>query len=197
MKKYIVMLLSMAACVCLAGCFQAAIPEKAADGTAWHEDWVSVGNIVGVDTPAGVDIRENNDALGVKGMYYATWSIGDETPYVNADGDNAAIYDAQFYLLLAGYDSVEKAETALADWQSMAASGYALEDTSEGVYNGQPFTLITYTYSSETNPYQRGASAFGIYRNYAVSVEISCLEGFDGDARSLLTDFLEHCHYAA
>lgn len=189
-------LLSMILCVCLAGCARLPAPEQAADGAAWSGDWVTVGNVVGVDTPEGVTPRENNTALDIKGMYYATWSIGEETACVNAGGDDAKVYDAQFYLLLAGYDAPAKAEEALAEWQSMAASRYAVEETSEAVYNGQPFTVITCIYNSETNPYQRGASAFGIYRNYAVNVEISCLEGCDGDARTLLADFLEHCHYA-
>ena len=56
---------------------------------------------------------------------------------------------------------------------------------------------MTYTFSSETNPYQRGASAFGLYRNYAVNVELSCLKDFEGDAQTLLANFLERCHYAA
>ena len=197
MRKSRVILLSTILCVCLVGCAQLPAPEQAADGASWSGGWVTVGNVIGVDTPEGLTPQENNTALDVKGMYYATWSLGDETAYVNADGDDAKVYDAQFYLLLAGYDAAEKAEAALAEWQSMAMSQYAVEGTADAVYNGQPFTVITYTYSSETNPYQRGASAFGIYRNYAVNVEISCLEDFDGDAQTLLADFLEHCHYAA
>ena len=193
MKKFMLVLLVL--CLCLTSCGQP-IPVQAADGASWDDDWVTVGGIVGVDTPAGIDHREYNDTLGVRGMYYAAWSIGEEVPYVNADGDDAAIYDAQFYLLLAGYDSAEKAEDALAEWRAMAASEYVIEETAEGTYNGQPFTVMTYTFSSETNPYQRGASAFGVYRNYAVSVELSCMESFDGSAQAVLAGFLEHCHYA-
>ena len=197
MKKWIVVLSGVLLCLCMAGCSQLPAPEQAADGSPWREDWVTIGNVVGVDTPAGVEFRENNEALGDRGMYYAAWSMGAETPFVNADGDDAVIYDAQFSLLLAGYDSAEKAEDTLADWQGMAASGYRVEETREGAYNGQSFTVMTYTYVSETNPYQRGAAAFGVYGNYAVSVELSCMEDFDGDAQALLADFLEHCHYAA
>lgn len=197
MKKIAVIALSFLLTFCFAGCAQLPAPEQAADGASWSDGWVTVGNVVGVDTPEGVTPQENNTALDIKGMYYATWSMGEETAYVNADGDDAKVYDAQFYLLLAGYNTESKAEAALAEWQSMAASQYAVEETLEAVYNGQPFTVITYTYNSETNPYQRGASAFGIYRNYAVNVEISCLENFDGDAQTLLADFLEHCHYVA
>ena len=118
-KKRLILLL--AACLFLGGCSQP-VPAKAADGAAWSEEWVSVGNVVGVDTPEGLTPRENNTALDIKGMYYATWSMGEETAYVNADGGDAKVYDAQFYLLLAGYD----AEAALAEWQSMAVSQYAV-----------------------------------------------------------------------
>lgn len=194
MKKTRVLVL-LAACLLLGACSQP-VPAKAADGASWSGDWVTVGSVIGVDTPEELTPQENNTALDIKGMYYATWSVGGETAYVNADGEDAKVYDAQFYLLLAGYDAAAKAEAALAEWQSMAVSQYAVEETSEAVYNGQPFTVITYTYRSETNPYQRGASAFGVYRNYAVNVELSCLEDFDGDAQTLLADFLEHCHYA-
>lgn len=197
MKKTAVLLAGAVLCACLAGCSQLPPPEKAADGAAWSADWVTVGNVVGVDAPEGVDARENSDSLADKGMYYATWSIGGEEPYVNADGEDAKVYGAQIYLLLAGHSSVEKAEEALAEWTSMAASRYQVEASGEAVHNGQPFTVITCAYPSETNPYQRGAAAFGIYRNYALSVELSCREGFDGDAAALLADFLERCHYAA
>ena len=193
MKKFLPVLLIL--CLCLTGCGEH-IPVQAADGASWNDDWVTVGGIIGVDTPAGIDHREYNDTRGIRGMYYAAWSIGEGVPYVNADGNDATIYDAQFYLLLAGYDSAEKAEDALAEWRAMASSEYVIEETAEETYNGQPFTVITYTFSSETNPYQRGASAFGIYRNYAISVELSCMESFDGDAQAVLTSFLEHCHYA-
>lgn len=196
MKKTVIIILCALLGACLAGCSQLPYPAQAADGAQWSEDWVTVGNVVGVDTPEGALLLENNTTLDLRGMYYAAWTMGEGVPYVNADGEDATMYDAQFYLLLAGYDAVSKAEAALADWQSMAASQYSVEETGEAVCNGQRFTVMTYTYQSADNPYQRGASAFGVYRNYAVSVELSCREGFDGDPAELLADFLEHCHYS-
>ena len=193
MKKSLIALL-LAACACLAGCAQA--PTAAADGAAWSDDWITVG-IIGVDTPAGIDPQENSDAIALKGMYYATWSIGEAEPYTNEEGDEAQLYDAQIYLLLAGYDAAEKAEESAAEWQAMANDHYAVDRTLSAVCNGQDFTVLTYAFDSETNPYAGGASAFGVYGNYAVSVEISCRESFAGDPLEILTDFLEHCHYSA
>lgn len=182
--------------LCLTGC-GAAVPETAADGTAWSETWMTVGNVLGVETPEGMTLQENSDALSAKGMYYATWSIGEGETFTNENGDEAQVYDAQVYLLLAGYDSAAKAEGAAAEWLDMASTQYDVETTESEDYNGQEFTVITHTYTSETNPYARGASAFGVYGNYALSVELSCREDFDGDALALLADFLEHCRYAA
>lgn len=195
MKKLSLLLLTGAMSLSLAGCGQN-IPVTAADGAKWDDSWVTVGGILGVDTPAGLDSRENNDTLGVNGMYYATWSSGEAEPYVNEDGEDTDIYDAQLYVLLAGAKSVEKAEGSAAEWLEMASGKYHIETTSTGTYNGQEFTVITYTFSSDTNPFSHGASAFGVYRNYAISVELSCRDTFGGDARAVLADFLEHCHYA-
>lgn len=196
MKKWMAMLLAGALCLGLTGCGAALPPEKAADGLDWDKNWVTVGEIVGVDTPDGMESRENNDALAANGMYYATWSIGEGEPYTNEDGDEAQVYDAQVYLLLGGYKSDKEAENTLAQWKDMAQLQYQIGQTAEETHNGQDFTVITYTFDSEDNPYARGASAFGTYRNYALSVELTCQEDFDGDAAQLLARFLDRCHYA-
>lgn len=196
MKKQGWIILCLCGLLCMTGC-GAPSPETAADGSAWEEDWVTVGNVIGVETPEGITLRENSDALSAKGMYYAAWSTGEGETIVNEDGEDARVYDAQVYLLLAGYDDTDKAEDAMKEWLDMANGQYAVETAASETHAGQAFTVITYTYPSETNPYARGASAFGTYGNFAVSVELSCRESFDGSAPEILADFLEHCHYAA
>lgn len=141
--------------------------------------------------------RENSDALSAKGMYYATWSIGGAEDIFNENGDQAQVYDAQVYLLLSGFNDAVKAEETAAEWLGLAYEQYAVDAEAAETCNGQEFTVIIYTYASETNPYAYGASAYGTYGNYAVSVELSCREDFDGNALEILEDFLEHCHYAA
>lgn len=188
--------LLLALCLgCLGGC-QAALP-KAADGQSWSEDWVTLGSVVGVETPEGLILRENSDLLAAKGMYFASWSAGDAEPYLNEEGEETSLYDAQLSFLLAGYNSIEEAGAAAAEWLQMAYEQYAVDAEAAETCNGQEFTVITYTCASKTNPYASGASAFGVYGNYAVSAELSCREGFDGNALEILEDFLEHCHYAA
>lgn len=196
MKKQGWIIFCLCGLLCLAGC-GAPAPEAAADGSVWDENWITIGNVIGVETPEGMTFRENSDALAAKGMYYASWSIGEGETIVNEEGEEAQVYDAQVYLLLSGYDDTGKAEDALKEWLDMADGQYAVESTASETYAGQAFTVITYTYTSETNPYARGASAFGTYGNFAVSVELSCQEGFNGSAPEILADFLEHCHYAA
>ena len=196
MKRTALGVLAAALCLALAGCAALPAPERAADGQDWNEEWIAVGGVVGVDTPDGITFRENNEALAANGMYYATWSMGEGEPYTNTDGEEATLYDAQVYLLLGGYKSEEEARDAAAQWQEMAQAQYTVGETAEAAYNGQRFSFITYTFDGETNPYAWGASAFGVYRNYAISLELACREGFDGDAEELLAQFLDHCHYA-
>ena len=179
----------------LTGCTQLP-PKTAADGSEWSDTWVTVGNIIGANTPSWLEPMENVDVLAAKGMYYATWSSGEAVPYTNAEGEETELYDAQLYLLLAGYDSSDKAEASMADWMNMASAQYNVTDTCTESHNGQEFTIITYTFNTETNPFARGASAFGVYRNYAISVEFSCQEGFDRDELASLREFLDSCHYA-
>lgn len=187
MKKMSWSVLCLCALLFLSGCGRAA-PPKAADGATWSGDWVTLGKVIGVDTPEGLTARENSDVLSAKGMYYAAWSAGEAVPCVNEDGTDAQLYDAQVYLLAAGHDSTQKAEERAAEWLNMAYEQYAVDAEAVETCNGQEFTVIIYTYTSETNPYA--------YGNYALSVELSCRESFEGDALDTLKDFLEHCHYA-
>lgn len=197
MKKWMALLLAGVLCLGLTGCGAPLPPEKTADGQDWEESWITVGSIIGVDTPDGMDHRENNEALAANGMYYATWSMGEGVPYTNADGEDAELYDAQVYLLVGGYQSDKDAENTLIQWKDMASLQYVVESTTEENHNGVDFTVITYTFDSEDNPYARGASAFGCYRNFAVSVELTCQQDYIGNTVQLLGEFLDHCYYAA
>ena len=122
MKRWGTFLLAGILSLGLTGCGTVLPPEKAADGLDWDAGWVTVGEIIGVDTPGGMDHRENNDALAANGMYYATWSIGEGRSYTNEDGDEAQVYDAQVFLLLGGYKSAEEAGNTLNQWKDMRLS---------------------------------------------------------------------------
>ncbi len=162
-------------------------PPGAADGSPWDESWITVGNVIGVDTPEGLTPRENIDTLAANELYYATWSMGEGVTTGEGE-EEITVYPAQVYLLLQGYETVEEAQDGTGEWLGLAKAQYTIDDIQDAAYNGQEFTVVTHT---------GDASAFGTYGNYAISVEISCQAGFDGDALAILSDFLEHCHYAA
>ena len=197
MRKCVMLLFAGALCLGLTGCAAGLPPDQAADGSRWDESWTTVGNVIGVDAPENMALRGNNEALAVNGMYYAAWSMGESEPYTNEDGEDVELYDAQVHLLLGRYQSGKEAENTLTQWKDMASLQYVIGSAVEESHNGVDFTIITYVFESESTPYARGASAFGVYGNCAVSAELTCREYFDGDAVQLLTSFLDHCHYAA
>lgn len=195
MKKFMCCLAAL--CLLLSGCAKPA-PEKAADGAEWDESWVTIGNILGVEEPGhDLELRDNKDALSAAGMYLASWTIGEGTPYTNEDGDEVVLYPARLDILVYGRKDAEAARQAVADWTARQAETYAVSDTGEQTCGGQSYTVSTYTCRSESNPYGRGISAFCVYRDCAVSVELNCLDSFSGNAAAILTDFLDGCHYAA
>ncbi len=195
MKKPIVCLLAL--CLTLTGCSRS-VPAKAADGTDWDESWTTLGNVLGVEDPGnGLVLRDNNEALSVTDMYLASWTIGDGVPYTNEDGDEVILYPARLDMLVYGGKDEAAAREALEDWAARQAETYDVTATEGQTHNGQDHTVSTYTCKSDTNPYDRGISAFSVYGSYAICAELNCQDGFTGDEAAILNDFLDGCHYAA
>lgn len=194
MKKFICCMAAL--CLLLSGCAKSA-PEKAADGTAWGENWTTLGGVLGVEEPGhDLELRDNKDALSVTDMYLASWTIGEGSPYTNEDGDEVTLYPARLDVLVYGRKDADAAQQALDDWTARQAETYDVTGSEEQTCNGQDYTVSAYTCKSETNPYSRGVSAFGVYKDYAVSAELNCLDSFTEDEAAILTDFLNVCHYA-
>ena len=186
------------ALVLILNSFEAEYPSRAADGAPWDESWVMLGSALGVEEPGnGLVLLDNNTALAADDTFLATWASGDPIPYVNADGDDAEIYEAQVYLLLMGCKDHENAAKNVESWIARTGETYAVTDTRAELCNGQEYTLLIYECSSDANPYGRGASAFAVFENYAVSVELNCLEEYPGDEAAILAAFLSGCHYSA
>lgn len=197
MKRFGMLFLVLAVCLSLAGCsLPTPPPQTAADGTPWSEDWETIGGAVGVEAPEAFTLLQNTDTLTANQMAYAVWSMGEGEPYTTQDGEETMLYDAQLFVLLAKTESAEKAAETLAEWMGIGEEMYVLVSNTQEICGGQEFTVITYSYSSEDNPYSAGASAMGVFQNYAVSVEITCRGAAADDPHALLTDFLDHCHYA-
>lgn len=82
MKKTAVILLLILALM-LGGCSREEDP---------HPEWadlVRAENLLAVQTPEGFTLNENNDALSPNGIYYFTWTKGEGSKIVNAEGEDA------------------------------------------------------------------------------------------------------------
>lgn len=189
-------LLAVGTALLLTGC-AASAPKTAADGQTWSEDWVMVGNRLGIEAPEGLSLLGNKDILAAEGLYYATWTKGDSVPYENDDGDTVDLYDAQIYLLAGESRSAEKAQDNMETWLAAAKGNYDVTSEKTVTCNGQEYTLLTYTITKEDSPYERGVSALGCCNTEAVCVELTCVKSFEEDLEPILTGFLEGCHYAA
>ena len=135
------------------------------------------------------------DALTADGLYYAAWTMGDAKDYENSDGKTVDLYDAQLYLLLGEFPEETEAECNRDKWLDAARTNYEVLDEEEISCNGQTYTLLAYNCISDENPYARGMSAFGVYLDNAVCIELTCQESFDEDLRTILTGFLNNCTY--
>lgn len=173
-------------------------PSLAVDGAAWDRDWTMLGSAMGVEEPGnGLTLLDNNLALAASDTYLATWGRGDAIPYVNADGDDMDIYQAQVYLLLLSCKDEQSARAAVDDWIAQEEETYTVTDTRTETHNGQEYTVLRYLTRSETNPYSRGVVSFAVFENYAVNVELACMEDYDGDEAAVMAAFLDGCHYSA
>jgi len=180
----------------LAGC--SAAPSQAADGSAWSEDWVTLGPVLGVEPPGHeLTLLDNNTALTADDMYYAAWTAGEPSDYTNAEGQETALYEAQLDVLVCGYVDQEHAQAAVEEWQDRQDGVYTGIVRWEEIHNDQRYAVASYTCGSDTNPYSRGISAFAVCGDYAVSAELNCREIFGGDEAEILADFLDGCHYGA
>ncbi|MCD8189049.1 MAG: hypothetical protein LUD78_02330 [Clostridiales bacterium] len=195
MKRWVALFMTLSLLLALCGCSKK--PTVTNDGAEWDEDWTLVGATIGVEEPGnGLTLLDNKDALAVSNLYYAAWTIGDKTEYVNEDDETVDLYDAQLYVLLQDCDSGEKAEAEVAEWQATEEENYTVTETQTVTCAGQDFTVLIYDGTGEDNPYSFGASAFAVYENHAINAELTCQEGFEGDALTILTEFLEGFHYA-
>jgi len=194
MKKTFFFIMIGTLLACLTGC-GARMPSMAVDGTPWNDDWITLGQVLGVEEPGrGLTLRDDKAA---RDMCYIAWSIGEAQPYVSASGAETSLYDAQLVLLLKAFGTAEEAQMSIDEWLDLAADHYTIADTAQQTCNGQEYTVLTYTFPSNTSPYARGVSAFSTFDNWAVSVEFACQDTFGENVWEILAEFLAHCHYAA
>lgn len=173
-------------------------PSGAADGAAWDKTWEMMGKVVGIESPGhGLTLQTNNSVLAGEETYYASWTIGEEAPYINEDGDEVTLYPAQLYLLLYGCEDAASAQTTCEEFLARERQTYAVQSESTAAHNGQNYTVLDYACLSEANPYERGCSAFTVYGNFVFVAELTCQDRFEGDASQILADVLDGVHYSA
>ena len=184
--------------IMLTGCsvISSALSEKETENTWDTSDYVKIGDVLTVQKSDNrLALLDNKDALSSDGLFYCAWTIGNSEPYENSEGNTVDLYDAQLYLLLGEFVNSQKAQENMDDWLASAKNNYELIKEEEIICNGQTYTLITYSYINESNPYARGASAFGVCESNAVCVELACRDNFADDPENILIDFLNNCTY--
>lgn len=188
-------LLLMAGLLGMSACSR--YPDQAVDGTPWDANWTMLGSVVGAEAPEnGFSLWENYSVLTGEDIYYATWVAGEHDNYTNEEGDEVEVYDAQLYFLAMGFADEGHATESLEEWMDRQQGTYTVTETWSEIRNGQEYTLLTYVCGSETNPYERGISAFTTYGSYAVNVELTCQDTYTGQERDILLQFLDGCHYS-
>lgn len=191
-SKYIACILCIT--TVLSGC--SVLPSASADNTVVDSDYVAIGNRLTVhNTDTRLTLFNNIDTLSADGLYYASWTAGDSEPYENSDGDTVDLYDAQLYLLLGEFKSSDAAQENMDNWFAAGQANYDVTSEETVTCSGQSYTMVTYNFPNEENPYSHGVSAFGVYHDLAVCVELTCRENYQEDLREMLTDFLDNCTY--
>lgn len=162
----------------------------------WDENWVQIAAYVGVEPLDGFTLNESNDVLSVSGLYYAAWTSGDGQDFVNAEGKEAVVYDAQIYVLLEECRGPEAAEEAVGTWIAREKQSYEAGEAYTKAFGAQDFEVLPLISGSEDNPYTHGTAAFAARGKWAISVELMCADSFAGDSQAILEQFLSGFHYS-
>ncbi len=176
----------------LTGC--GALPNQTAANEPSSEVPLPIGQHLTVDDSGfALQRYEQNDALAANGMYYATWTDGSVSDYVNDKGDTVDLYEAQLYLLLEESKTAEQAAENKASWYEIAKEHYEIESEEEVTIGNESYQLVRYQVNHEVSPYDHGISAFSTHGDAALCAELTCLDSYDGDLDAMMKDFLEHC----
>lgn len=164
--------------------------------TVTDSEYVTIGSHLTVhNANSRLTLLDKKDALSADGLYYASWTAGDSEKYENSDGDTVDLYDAQLYLLLGETKTPEAAAESMEDWLAAGKGNYDVTAEETVVCNGLSYTLLSYRFPNEDNPYSHGVSAFGVFENCAVCAELACRESYSENPEEMLTAFLEGCSY--
>lgn len=182
----VIMLLSLTGCVMSEDSYHV----DSETGTITVGDAVIIGKL---DERLQLQTQQNN--ISANGLYYVPWAIGEGEDFVNAEGKNAKLYDAELYFLLGKTKSPEKAKEGVDSWLASADENYKILSQETLTVNDHDYTVITYNFNDENTPYTGGVSAFGLSGSNAVCAEFIHQESYADEAKDILTGFLEKCEY--
>ena len=200
MKLKILICVAIVALFSLAGYYYVSLPmQEGVQEDTWSDSgFLKVGHsLVIQNTDNRLSLLDSKDVLSANGLYYAAWTIGSPEPYENSEGVTVDLYDAQLYLVLGEHKNSGEADKDMTKWLDAAKGNYEILAEEEISCNGQSYYLLTYNCINESNPYERGVSAFGVYDNTAVCIELTCREGFGEDLETILIPFLDNCTYGS
>ena len=186
LKFFLVICIMMLLCGCT---------SSKADDPQQQDGQLQLGKSVCIDTPKQLTLSEYNDILTADGLYYATWTDGEAVPYENSEGDTVDLYDAQLYFLANECKDEAKAKENCDAWLLTAKETYQVYSEKTITLSDQSYTVIYYTCSSDTSPYDHGISAFCTNSANAFCIELTCTEKYTKELEPILTDFLNGCHY--
>ena len=161
----------------------------------WDENWTAFGDRMAVEPPRDFALAEFNDALSLNGIWYASWVSGEERTVTNAEGEEASAYAAQLYLLVKECAGEDEATANVHDWIDREAKSYRAGEPFERGVGTQSYSMLLLNAANENNPYSHGAAAFALRGDMAISAELLCAEGFEGDPLTILEQFLNGIHY--
>lgn len=189
MKKHWILLVLLA--LLLTGCGQT--EDRHPD---WDAGWARFGDLLAAETPADFSPGEYNDALSLGGIWYASFNAGGgaET-IVNAEGEDAEVYDAELFLLVQECADEGQAQATVKDWIARERENYRSTEPTEYRAEKQSWQLMELTEANTDNPYSRGLAAFAVRGSLAISAELICRDTYTGDATAVVQAFLNGIHY--
>ena len=162
----------------------------------WDADWLRFGDLAAMEHPAGFTLNESNDVLSAAGLWYATWTQGNERKIVSDTGRDAKAYDAQIYLIVKECKDEAHAEQETLDWLEREQGSYETGELSQHPVDDQCWRILPLLQGGAENPYTHGAAAFAVRANLAICVELLCADSYDGDVQAILESFLQGFHFA-
>lgn len=185
MKKQFAIILIV--CLLLTGCSKS--PANDVSGTPWGKEWTTIGSMLGVESREDWTLSRKEDVLAAEGMYYYVWVQGDEVTFTNEFEETVTSHTAEIHLILSESPSAEEAQKVAAQWDELTRERYPEAEESQAVFAGQEFTVSTYVATQS-----KGASAAALRDSCVIRVDVITLD--DENPETILTDFLNICHYA-